>query len=504
MTLAIVNSRAGIGTDAPEVKVEVHLARGLPKCVIVGLAATAVRESLSRVQGAITNAGFDFPRQRITVNLAPADLPKDGGRFDLPIAIGILVASRQVRCKDLGRMVFLGELALSGELKPVRGPLITALALRGSNATLVLPTDSAREAALIDDIDIRQTDSLHDLCAALNGLDELESPAPAVRAEPPPMPDFSEVVGHAFARRAMEVAASGQHSLLITGPPGAGKTMLASRLGSILPAASEQESLEIAAIASLSRSGFDASTWGQRPFRAPHHSASGAAIIGGGREPAPGEVSLAHNGVLFLDELPEFQRGVLELLREPLEAGEVHISRAARQARFMARFLLVAAANPCPCGFLGDSTRCHCLPEQVARYQTRLSGPLLDRIDMHLSIQALSPSEMFGGAGSAEPSAKIQTRVERARQIQMERQGRPNGALDSASVATFCRLNEQQMQLLAEVIERAGLSARGCHRILRLARTVADLSGHRDIQDNDLLEAIKLRGATRLQQEKVY
>lgn len=504
MSLAIINSRAGVGTDAPIVRVEVHLSRGLPSCSIVGLPATAVKESRDRVRGAILNAGFEFPRQRITVNLAPADLPKEGGRFDLPIALGILIASDQVKCPQLDSMVFLGELALSGELRPIKGPLIAALSLRGSNETLVLPAESASEAALVKNIEIRQAETLHQLCAGLDGLDELPQPAGISRATPNPQPDFSDVLGHPYAKWALEVAAAGHHSLLMTGAPGAGKTMLASRIGSILPSLSEQEALQVAAITSLSTKGFSADNWMQRPFRAPHHSASGAAIIGGGSNPAPGEVSLAHNGVLFLDELPEFQRHVLELLREPMESGEVHISRASRQARFMARFLLVAAANPCPCGYLGNPDRCQCQPDQVSRYRNRLSGPLLDRIDMHLSIAAVSPATMFKLNKAEEGSAQIRVRVEVARQKQLQRQGMANGELDAAGVNRICTLTSDQTTLFAKVIEQTGISTRGCHRILKLARTIADLGDHADIEDADLLQGVKLRGATREQSDHVY
>ncbi len=497
MSLSIVYSRAGVGTTAPVVTVEVHLSRGLPSCSIVGLPEKAVKESRDRVRGAILNSGFDFPRQRITVNLAPADLPKEGGRFDLAIALGILMASGQVRGDDTQQYVFLGELALSGALRDIRGALIAALALRGSTKLLVLPTGSAKQAALADEVVVRQASTLNEVTAALNGLSTLTQPDPTPIPASQESPDFGEVIGQQFTKRAMEIAAAGHHSLLMTGPPGAGKTMLASRLGSILPTMSVGEALESAAISSLSRQGFQLRHWRQRPFRAPHHSASGAAIIGGGSDPAPGEVSLAHNGVLFLDELPEFQRHVLELLREPMESGSVHISRAARQSSFMARFLLVAAANPCPCGYFGNPDRCRCTPQQIDRYQTRLSGPLLDRIDMHLPVYPVKQSALLSPIGESENSRSIRDRVERARVRQLQRQQVPNGFLNTSGIQRFCSLSVSQAELLENVVDRFMLSSRGSHRILKLARTVADLNGHERIQDTDLLHAVKLRCADR-------
>lgn len=495
MSLAIVYSRASVGTDAPVVTVEAHLSRGLPSFSLVGLPETAVKESRDRVRGAILSAGFEFPRKRIIVNLAPADLPKEGGRFDLAIALGILIASKQVKDLKLQQYVFLGELALSGELREVRGALIAALSLKSKNKALVLPRKSAEQAALAENVNVLTAESLGEVCAALNGIGMLT----AVLSSRPSLQkfdnDLNQVIGHQFAKRALEIAAAGNHSLLMRGPPGVGKTMLASRIGSILPPMSEQEALETAAIASLSYGGFTIEQWKHRPFRSPHHSASGAALIGGGSIPGPGEISLAHNGVLFLDEITEFNRNVLELLREPMESGKVNISRASRQATFMARFLLIAAANPCPCGYLGgpDPGRCRCSPEQIMRYQSKLSGPLLDRIDMHLHINGISRAEMRQQSGKNESSQQIQQRVIRARQIQLARQSIANGNLDSTDVRTYCGIDPKQTELLDKIIDKFRLSTRAAHRILKLARTIADLGDRENIEQQDLLEAAGLR-----------
>ncbi len=493
MSLSIIHSRAAVGTDAPEVRVEVHLSRGLPSCAIVGLPETAVRESRDRVRGAIINAGYEFPRQRIIVNLAPADLPKEGGGFDLPIALGILVASDQVRLTDPERFVFLGELGLDGELRPVRGALLAALALREGGRTLVLPKPSAASAALVRGVRVVALDSLQDVAGLLADPDTALAVAAKPAEESRESADFADVIGQPFARRALEIAAAGHHSVLMTGPPGAGKTMLASRLGGILPELGEDEALEVAAIASLGQGGFDPANWRVRPFRSPHHGASAAALIGGGSIPVPGEISLAHHGVLFLDELPEFSRHVLEQLREPMESGVVHVSRARRHCSFHARFLLVAAANPCPCGYLGDPDRCQCSPAQVTRYRQRLSGPLLDRIDMHLSVQALARAEMRRGTSGNETSARIRRRVQAARAHQLKRQGMANSRLEGRELYRYCTLSTAQEDLLDQVSAKFDLSTRGIHRVLRLARTVADLAENDSIADDDLLLAVRLR-----------
>lgn len=493
MSLSILSSRAIVGTSAPEIHVEVHLSRGLPSCAIVGMPETAVRESRDRVRGAIINTGFEFPRQRIIVNLAPADLPKVGGGFDLAIAMGILAASGQINATAIDRFVFLGELALSGELRPVRGALIAAMSLRQGHRVLVLPRHNAAQAAYVRSVRVAAVDSLASAVSLLADYPEITLEESRDSPATPGGPDFADVIGQPFPRRALEIAAAGQHSVLMTGPPGAGKTMLASRIGSILPPMTDDEALESAAIASLGSNGFDPGRWRIRPFRAPHHSASGPALIGGGSVPRPGEISLAHNGVLFLDELPEFSRHVLEQLREPLESGEVHISRASRQCRFMARILLVAAANPCPCGYLGDNGRCQCTPEQVARYRGRLSGPLLDRIDMHIDVTPVPRSEMRGDGAAAEASAAIRHRVEVARERQIHRQGCSNALLAGADLSRFCALSSHQEDLLDTVACRFGLSTRGLHRIMRMGRTVADLNGRDRLSDEDLLLAVQLR-----------
>lgn len=492
MALAIVHSRSLDGLAAPEVAVEVHLAGGLPSVTLVGLPDTEVKEARDRVRAALQNSGFEFPPRRITVNLAPADLPKESGRFDLPIALGILAASGQIPAASLEGYEFAGELSLSGELRPIRGALAMVLAAGRTGRRFVLPTASAREAALSGET-ILQADSLLAVCAHLCGQTPLAECLPETSdAADGEAPDLSDVRGQAPAKRALEVAAAGGHSLLLAGPPGSGKSMLAMRLPGLLPPLSAAAALESAAVLSLAGV-FAPERFGHRPFRAPHHTASTAALVGGGGVPRPGEISLAHRGVLFLDELPEFERRVLEALREPLETGRIHIARAAHQAEFPARFQLVAAMNPCPCGYHGArSGRCRCTPDQVARYRGKLSGPLLDRIDLQLEVPALAAEELQATPRS-EPSAAVRARVVAARGRQQARQGKPNARLTPREVETHCTPDADGAALLRQAMARLGLSARAYHRLLRVARSIADLAGSPAVTSEHVAEAVQYR-----------
>ena len=492
MSLAILKSRGLAGMDAPEVTVEVHLAPGLPGFTIVGLPDTEVKEARDRVRAAIQNARFEFPQRRLTINLAPADLPKESGRFDLPMALGILAASGQVERKSLGQCEFAGELSLTGELRPIRGALAMAWRAAGSGRSFVLPADNAPEAALVRDAVVLPARDLLEVCAHLNGRQALAPYTGEPLAAEPDYPCLSEVKGQAQAKRALEVAAAGAHSLLMVGPPGTGKSMLAARFPGLLPPMTEQEALESAAVQSVT-GGFRPSHWGRRPFRQPHHSASAPALVGGGSDPRPGEISLAHHGVLFLDELPEFERRVLEALREPLESGQVTVSRAARRADFPARFQLIAAMNPCPCGHLGDpGGRCRCTPDQVARYRGKLSGPLLDRIDLTIEVPALREAELQERA-AGEPSAAVRSRVVAARARQQARQGKPNSLLTPREIDALCAADDAGLALLRQAAARLNLSVRAYHRILKVARTIADLAASPAITSTHVAEAIHYR-----------
>jgi magnesium chelatase family protein len=495
MGLATVYSRAQNGLDADAVSVEVHLSPGLPGLSIVGLPEAAVRESRDRVRAAILNTGYQFPNRRITVNLAPADLPKEGGRFDLPIALGILAASSQIPPQSLDNLEVLGELSLTGEIRPVRGVLPAAIKCSKTGRRLLVPEANAAEAQFASRCEVATANQLGALCAVLHngGLSSL--PPPAASANAWTVPDLAEVRGQFQAKRALEIAAAGGHSLLMSGPPGSGKSMLASRLPGILPPLEEPEAIEVAAVASISLAGFNPQDWGRRPYRAPHHTASGVALVGGGSTPRPGEITLAHHGVLFLDELPEFDRHVLEVLREPLESGQITVSRAARQVDFPARFQLIAAMNPCPCGYLGDSTgRCRCTPDQVGRYRGRLSGPLLDRIDLQVFVPRLEPAELTAEkAPAAEPSEQVRQRVIQARQRQLARAGKPNAALTPAELERDGALEPAARQLLGTALTRLSLSARAYHRVLKVARTIADLAAAEVVSTTHVAEALRYR-----------
>lgn len=502
MSLAIVYSRGRSGIAAPQVTVEVHISNGLPALNIVGLPEAAVKESKDRVRGAIINSRFEFPFQRITINLAPADLPKEGGRFDLAIALGILAASGQIPKQALDRYECIGELSLGGELRPINGALPVAIHCRDAGRQLILPAGSVAEAALIKDAQLLPAHSLLEVCGHLAG----QQPIPFAESKQLNQSldfgvDFADVHGQFHVKRAMEIAAAGSHNLLMLGPPGTGKSMLAARMPTILPTLNEQQAQETAALASISDQGLDVSRWRLPPYRAPHHTASAAALVGGGSNPKPGEISLSHNGALFLDELPEFDRKVLEVLREPLETGHITISRANRQADFPARFQLIAAMNPCPCGYLGDASgRCRCTSEQVARYRARVSGPLLDRIDMHLEVPRVPLDVLRQGSPQGEErSETIRQRVVAARGVAWQRCGKVNSAMTAVEVKRFCTLSDAGHRLLEQALDKFGLSHRAYHRILKLARSIADLVDSPTIEIPHLSEAIGYRKLDRSQ-----
>jgi magnesium chelatase family protein len=492
MSLAVLYSRALSGMDAAPVTVEVHLANGLPSFTIVGLPEAEVKESKDRVRAALQNCQFEFPIKRVTVNLAPADLPKESGRFDLPIALGILAASGQIPSERLAEYEFAGELALTGDLRPIRGALAMTYQAANCGRAFILPEMNAPEAALVEDASVYPAQSLLQVAAHLAGRDALNRFVPDAQPVQPHYPDMREVKGQSLAKRALEIAAAGGHSLLMSGPPGTGKSMLAARFPGILPQMSEAEALESAAMQSLGGM-FDVSRWKQRPYRSPHHTASAVALVGGGSNPRPGEISMALHGVLFLDELPEFDRGVLEVLREPLESGRITISRAARRADFRAQFQLVAAMNPCPCGYLGHyNGKCRCTPDQVTRYRSRISGPLLDRIDIQIEVPAVPQQNLLKQA-DGETSSIIQHRVESARQRALVRQGKPNAYLTVSEIDKWCVPGAEGESLLRQALARLGLSARAYHRVLKVARSIADLAGSENILTRHIAEAVQYR-----------
>ena len=491
MSFAKIYTRGLLGLHAPLIEVEVHVSQGLPALTIVGLAEAAVRESKDRVRSAIINSGFVFPTKRLTINLAPADLPKDGSRLDLPIALGILIASGQLPEQVTDAFEFIGELALDGHLRPVTGTLSIAMACQAAQHQLLLPQENAEEAAQLPEFKVFAASHLKQVCEHFLNLHKIaRTPSPPVAAQKSYKFDLADVKGQLRPRRALEIAAAGGHSILFKGPPGTGKTLLASRLPSILPPLNAQENLEVASIYSVANTQH---SFGQRPFRAPHHTASAIALVGGGSHPKPGEITLAHFGILFLDELPEFDRKVLEVLRQPLEAKEIVISRASRQVIFPANFQLVAAMNPCPCGYaFNQDHRCQCSAEAIKRYRNRISGPLLDRIDLHIDVPPLKAQELQDPK-PVENSETVRARVIQAYQVQIQRQGYLNHALAPQRLESYAQLDPASQKMLELAQQRLNLSARGYHRILRVARTIADLAQSTEIQSLHLSEALSYR-----------
>ena len=515
MSLAVVNTRAKLGINAPRVSVEVHLSNGLPSFHMVGLPETAVKESKDRVRSAILNSHFDFPARRITVNLAPAELPKEGSRFDLAIAVAILAASGQVPLDQLDQYEFIGELALSGDTRGVDAVLPAALGCLHQGKQLIISRHNAEEASLVDGLEIFPCTHLLDVSAHLLQQTQLQlwdsSKTPQIDPQDSlnnrasdNQSQLNQVIGQHHAKRALEISATGGHNLLFYGPPGTGKTMLASRLPGILPPLNNQQALEVASIYSVAGKGLRQPIWA-RPFRAPHHTASSAALVGGGSSPRPGEISLAHQGVLFLDELPEFSRSVLEVLREPMESGEINISRVAAQVCYPANFQLIAAMNSCPCGYLG-SPRCRCTPDQITRYRGKISGPLLDRIDLQVQVTPIENNQLLNQQQAnykqqpkGESDQQIQQRICVARERQLKRQGKTNSQLSSEELKTICPLSSEQRHLMDHAITRFGLSTRGFYRVLRVARSIADLAGREQVISEDYQEALSYRIASEQQ-----
>jgi len=492
MSLAVLYSRALSGMDAAQVTVEVHLANGLPSFTIVGLPEAEVKESKDRVRAALQNCQFEFPNRHITVNLAPADLPKESGRFDLPIALGILAASGQIPADKLNEYEFAGELALTGELRAIRGALAMTYHAANCGRAFMLPLVNAAEAALVEQATVYAASSLLQVAAHLAGRERIGRYLPDAQPLAQQYPDMLDVKGQGQSKRALEIAAAGGHSILMSGPPGTGKSMLAARLPGIMPQMTQEEALESAAMQSLGGL-FEVAKWKQRPYRAPHHTASAVALVGGGSNPRPGEISVAMHGILFLDELPEFDRHVLEVLREPLESGRITISRAARRADFRAQFQLVAAMNPCPCGYLGHyNGKCRCTPDKISRYRSKISGPLLDRIDLQIEVPAV-PQEALLKQSEGDSSSMIQLRVEAARQRALQRQGKPNAQLEVSEIDTLCAPDAQGTALLQQAIARLNLSVRAYHRVLKVARTIADLAASEKILTVHIAEAVQYR-----------
>ena len=504
MSLAIVYSRASIGVEAPLVTIEVHISNGNPKMTIVGLPETTVKEAADRVRSALINANFFYPPQRITINLAPADLPKEGGRFDLPIAIGILAASGQIDSDLLKRFEFLGELALTGSLRGVQGAIPAVISAEKAKRQMILAKQNANEASLVSNAKTHFAHSLLQVVNFLNRRDTLpvaqDIPQHSEENTPLVKRDLTDIIGQQHAKRALTIAAAGQHNLLFLGPPGTGKTMLSSRLADLLPEMSDEEAIETASITSLVQNELNFTNWKDRPFRAPHHSASMVALVGGGTIPKPGEISLAHNGVLFLDELPEFERKVLDALRQPLESGEIIISRANAKVQFPARFQLIAAMNPSPTGHY-QGTHNRTSPQQVIRYLNRLSGPFLDRFDLSIEVPLLPQGALqSGNENRGETTAQVRERVLKAREIQFKRAGKINSQLNTREIERDCALSRQDALFLESALTKLGLSVRAYHRILKVSRTIADLASEEQIKQVHLAEALGYRAMDRLLQ----